>query len=148
MIAEKINKNQIEKLLLISFQSDKELVEKFHIESGNGIKKCMAKTQSDLLNCQNLNFYKLTENEKFCGWFGIEKFYGKNFLTGFFIMPQNRTKEYVTKFWNIIFSKTSGNFICGIYKKNERARKFLEKKLKFSEERIDNYNNKLLIFCN
>lgn len=111
-------------LLSEFFESDNELIEKWHIESGNGLKACINRTHQDL-RVADVDFYVLIENNKNIGYFGIEK---NTFLTGFFIKPEYRKKECIQMFWNIVNNHFENKpFYCGLYTKNERALNFLFK---------------------
>lgn len=106
------------------FSEDEELLNKYHIEAPASLSTCVEKTHLDLQNAQ-VQFYTLLNNDKLIGYFGMET---GTFLTGFFIKPEYRNKEIIKEFWNIVNNKFNNKeFYCGIYKKNERAMKFLEK---------------------
>ena len=145
-VEERKNKQEWKKILIACFKTDKELITKHHIESGKGLYRCVNKTFEDLSNCENLLFYSIKYEGKLCGYFGIENYEDTFFLTGFFIMPKYRNKDFVNIFWEEINKKTDGEFITGIYKKNDKAKMFLEKTLEFVEEMTDVNNNELLIF--
>lgn len=111
-------------IILDCFSSDKALTEKWHIVSGSGLENCVDRTTNDLKEFKVV-FYKLTENEKLVGYFGIEN---GTHLTGFFIKPEFRNKEIIKEFWNIVDSKFNSTYMVGIFKKNIPAKRFLEKR--------------------
>lgn len=106
------------------FESDPELIEKWHIEAGSSLENCINRTFNDL-NKFNVTFYKLNIDNKLVGYFGVE---GNSFLTGFFLKPEFRTKKYILEFWNIVDSKFDNSYMIGIFQKNQRASAFLRKK--------------------
>ena len=106
------------------FKTDQELLNKWHIESGNGLENCVIRTYNDLINA-NVKVYSLKENNNLIGFFGIEE---STYLSGFFIKPEYRKKEYITQFWNIVNKEFNNKkFYSGIYKKNNKAYNFLLK---------------------
>ena len=118
------SEDNYKQVLLECFESDSELLEKWHIESGTSLDNCINRTYNDLQEC-NVSFYVLKDNDKIIGYFGIEN---NNFLTGFFLKLEYRTKDNILEFWNIVDSKFEGNYMIGVYKKNEPAVEFLKKK--------------------
>lgn len=108
------------------FESDEDLLSKWHICSGEGLDICVDRTYGDIA-VSGTDFYSITKDGELVGFFGHEKVQNLNALTGFFIKPEYRNKEDVSQFWDIILKELNGPFICGIYEKNDRAKKFLEK---------------------
>lgn len=146
MWASKCEKSKWKDILRECFESDKDLIEKYHIVSGQGLEKCIEKTYEDLCQCEKLDFYTLEVDKKFAGYFGIEIYEEGYYLTGFFLMPDYRNSKFIKEFWKIVYKFAKFKFICGIYKKNERAKRFLEKKLFLVQELIDINDNNLLVF--
>lgn len=105
------------------FSTDKDLIEKWHIRSGNGIEVCVEDTWNVICNH---DLYKLDY-----GYFSIEKNIVPS-LGGFFIKPEMRNKETVSKFWNDVESKFETGFFAGVYNKNKPAINFLSKKGKIA----------------
>ena len=66
------------------FKADQELLDKWHIESPNTLKKCVNRTYRDLRNCPDFCFMKIVEDGKLIGYFGMEERDDMEFLTGFF----------------------------------------------------------------
>lgn len=121
-----IKSGGLQKVIFECFKEDKELVDRWHIEAGKGLKKCVERTVKDLQLCDNYTFYVIKDiDNNVAGWFGIEQGSIGKFLTGFFLKPKLRTKE--NKEWLIKTVKniTNDTFFSGIYKRNERASKFL-----------------------
>lgn len=109
------------------FSSDKDLLDKWHIESGTSLENCVNRTYNDLKQL-NIEFYPLYEDSKLIGYFCKEEVYNLSFLTGFFIKPEYRKKEYIKEFWNIVNNKFNNKqFYAGIYEKNIPAINFLKR---------------------
>lgn len=111
-------------IILDCFNSDPELIQKWHIESNSSLENCVNRTYTDLKKYK-VNFYKLSIENTLVGYFAIEN---NKFLTGFFLKPEFRTKDYIIDFWNIVDNKFDNSYMIGIFKKNEKARNFLLKK--------------------
>jgi N-acetylglutamate synthase-like GNAT family acetyltransferase len=109
------------------FATDPELIEKWHLVAGDGLEACSKKTYEDMFEC-NVDFYCIEDNKNLVGYYGVENYDGMKFLTGFFIKPSYRNKEYIKEFWNMIDNKMNDTYMIGIYNKNERAKNFLLKK--------------------
>jgi len=111
------------------FKTDQELLDKWHIESGKGLEKCVERTYKDLMSLEeNLKFFSIIYENELIGFFGSEKFYDTKALTSFFIIPKARNKYILNQFWNNINNHFDNDrFLCGIYSKNTRALNFLFK---------------------
>jgi len=115
-------------LLRRCFSTDSSLVNIFHIKAGEGVKACAANTFEVLKSLQGFDFYALYDADKSIGYFGIEHYGGATFLTGFFLNPEYRTPEVKSWFWKQVDKKANVDTLyCGIYKKNTRAKAFLER---------------------
>lgn len=107
------------------FKTDKDLIQKWHVDSGKGLDACVKRTYKDLKSAQ-VRVYELKKDSELFGYFGIEK---ESFLTGFFIIPKFRTKDGVTMFWNEVDNKFKDPiYYTGLYNKNIPAIKFIEKR--------------------
>lgn len=104
------------------FNTDKDLVEKWHIEAPSNSEVCASRTFDDLKNTISFKFYKIESNNDVVGFFGTE---GDFAITSFFVKPEYRDKSSLI--WDKMREKVKPPFMCGIYKKNLRAAKFLEK---------------------
>jgi hypothetical protein len=116
------NKDEIFDIIVNCYQTDKDLINKYHVISGSGLSACVDKTASDLI-LNNISVYKLIKDNKFVGYFGELN----NNLTGFFIIPTMRTIEIKNLFWKTITEHFKDGFTVGIFLKNKRAIKFLKK---------------------
>lgn len=107
------------------FDKDSNLVSQWHIEAGNGLENCVNRTYNDLQNLK-VEFFKIEQDDRLVGYFAKEKYQNLNCLTGFFLMPEFRTEDGRKEFWQIIQQEFNGPFLCGLYDKNEPAKKFVE----------------------
>jgi hypothetical protein len=107
------------------------------------LEDCVERTYNDLLNTEKLRFYKLVLNEITVGYFCVEILKGVKFLTGFALKPNYRTQELKRKFWEIVNEKMNGDYYCGIYSKNKRAKGFLIKSMELIKE-----ENNIVVFKN
>lgn len=125
MVAQKVL--DYKNIITDCFATDPELLEKWHICSPASLEHCVENTINALKQNQ-VSVYKLTINEKVIGYFGQEYFNNQGYLTGFFIKPEYRTKEYILEFWNILNHEFNNKpYYCGIYKINTPALKFLQR---------------------
>lgn len=116
-----LKNSEVFDVIVNCYQSDNELVSKFHVTPGN-LSGCVDRTVSDLLN-NNVNVYKIQENDRFIGYFGESE---GQYLNGFFVMPKERP-VYTASVWNLIKDHFGNPFNTAIFAKNDRAVKFLKK---------------------
>lgn len=113
------------------FETDSELVDKWHICAPSDVNTCVRRTYYDLKNSPSLKFYVIhcitEDTDEIAGFFGTEHIDGVRFMTSFFIKPKYRNKETLSYFWDSVEDKTGMNFITAIYAHNTRAQRFLEK---------------------
>ncbi len=110
-------------LLKECFASDPILLEKFHIYAGQGLDACVDKTYNDLQFCNTIVF-EIRKDNQLVGYFGKENFDNKEYLTGFFIVPNFRDQK--SKVWDLISIEFNCPFYCGLYEKNQPANKFIQ----------------------
>lgn len=131
-----------EKYIEIMFPLDKDLIEKYHIEAGNGEEKCTARTISDIKTTTNedFKFYIITEGNEVIGFFGEE--FNKKYINTIFVSPFYRNKEKMKEIWNLISSHFMKPFATSLYKKNSRCIDFYIKNgAKIKKEFISNNND-------
>lgn len=118
------DRKEIKSIVEKCFDGDVELIEKFHIKSGTSLGECADDTCNVLENytCFDFEFYKIIDKDV-CGFIGIEP--SISHLTTFCLIKESRTKENKEKLWELIRELLPGEFNCGLYKKNERAIKYL-----------------------
>lgn len=114
-------------LLTELFSTDEELLNKWHILAPNSAEACAEKTLSDLNQC-NVQVSLIKQDGEIIGFYGIEKNGWINNLTGFFLKPEYRNKEQITKFWTEVDGNFNKDYFIGVYSKNTRAIEFLNKK--------------------
>jgi ribosomal protein S18 acetylase RimI-like enzyme len=144
-VAMQVNKiTEYKDIIKECFSSDENLLNKWHIESGNGLDACVSNTYA-VMKDSNVEFFTVTEESKIIGYFGRECAIGNVvYLTGFFVKPEYRNKECLKEYWNLLLSKMGQKFYCGVYQKNKPAIDFL---LKNNAKRVyELYYNKSLIF--
>lgn len=116
-----LSKNEIFDVIVNCYQTDSELVSKFHVTPGN-LSVCVDRTVSDLIN-NDVNVYKVEDEGKFIGYFGDTD---NKFLNGFFVLPKERSL-YTPFVWDMIKDHFNNNFKTAVFNHNERAVKFLQK---------------------
>ena len=126
LVVRQVKRENWEALLTTCFSSDNDLISKWHIESGTNVKTCVHRTLTDLLSC-DLNVFTFMVDDQLAAYFGKERCDGKEFMTGFFIMPQYRNRFFITQFWLKVRGFFDEPFYSGIYTKNIPARKFLDR---------------------
>lgn len=116
--------------LTVCFATDKELLDKYHIEAPADLNTCVARTYFDLQKAKNFKFFVIGCTEDISGivgFFGKETIDGINFLTSFFIKPQFRHRDMMDFLWTAIEEELGIDFFTALYEKNTRAKKFLER---------------------
>lgn len=111
-------------LLTKLFRTDSELLSKYHILAPNSAEVCAERTLKDL-NDSNVEIHLIKQNNEVIGYYGIE---GSSFLTGFFLTPEFRTPAVVELFWGRVEQHFEKDYFVGLYTKNTRAIKFMNKK--------------------
>lgn len=117
------------------FAADEALLRRWHIVAGKGLNACVDKTFRDL-QVAGVTFYKVVAEDELVGYFAKENFYDKEFLTGFFIMPDLRNDEVKLRFWSLLKSQFEVPFHCGLYEKNLPANKFIKSRGGREVERV------------
>lgn len=142
MTIEEIPPHKYARVLRGLFYEDDDLLSKYHIDSGSGIKKCVDRTVSDMAGFKNYKFYVIKDGEEIVSFFGKEEIDQAVFMTGFYVKIKYRNKEFISYFWEQV-QKTMGsnNIFSTIYKKNTRAADFLSKKgsVVYSDENVLTY---------
>lgn len=118
------------------FSTDPDLLSKYHIIAPNSAEACAEKTLNDLADC-NVEVHLIKENDEIIGYYGLENKDGMGSLTGFFLKPEYRTKEHITKFWKEVDSHFDKDYFIGVFARNTRVIEFLKKKTTMKYE-IDN----------
>lgn len=109
-------------LIRDGFSKDVDLINHWHIEAGNGLDACVQRTCDDLKNVHDsFTFFEYKENDIVIGFFGREF---DNYINTVFVMPEYRTKEYMSRFWGFLTSKVTPKFYTALYSKNTRAINF------------------------
>lgn len=105
-----------EPIIRDAYASDKSLVEKWHIVSGQGLDACVDDTMEALENetFEDFIFYVVEDSSGFLGYFGVEC--GGAYLTTIFISPSKRSQKL--EFWKAITPFLNNEFQAAIYSKN------------------------------
>lgn len=104
------------------FPTDKDLIEKYHINADKNATHCVIRTINDLeMADKSFKFFIIKDNESTAAFFGTE--FG-NYLNTFFIHPSYRKKEVIGKIWNKVSGHFSASFFTALYGKNTRAINF------------------------
>lgn len=119
--------NNYEPIIRECFDSDKDLLTKYHIEAPADLDTCVSRTVHDLMDVDRYKFYSIMSGNEVAGFFGKELVAVLPFLTGFFLKPKYRTEYGKECFWKLIKEKIGDNFMSAIYLKNTRADNFLSK---------------------
>lgn len=115
--------------LINLYETDKDLLNIYHIEAPNTAEVCAERTLADLKD-SNVEIHLINKNNEIIGYYGIEKNGWINNLTGFFLKPEFRTKENIIDFWNKVDNNFDRDYYIGVYPKNIRVIEFLNKKTK------------------
>ena len=109
------------------FSTDKDLIEKYHIEAPASVYQCAIRTLQDLSDA-NVSLYSMLDDGEIVGYIGEECLENSvKGLSGFFIVPVKRTKSFIIKFWDAVKRIMGDIVLCGLYVKNTRAISFIEK---------------------
>lgn len=120
---------EYERVISACYETDPELIEKFHALAPTTKQLAVQHTVRTFKGIESLVMYEIVKDGETIAYFGKETVYDRpDFLCGFFIIPEYRTREFVIKFWKILKSKYKSIIFCSIYNKNVRALRFLKKK--------------------
>jgi hypothetical protein len=128
-------------LLTELFSTDADLLNVYHILAPNSAEVCAERTMNDLIDA-NVKVCLIQKNNRVIGYYGIENRENLSFLTGFFLTPENRTKEMIQYFWTKVDSEFDSDYFAGLHSKNTRAIDFLSKKT----EQKYNLDNNVVLF--
>lgn len=115
------------------YNSDPEMISKFHILAPTDVEKAVQHTLKTLFKASytgTIKIYECAFDRKFMGYFGLEIIPIQNegkiqVLTGFFIMPEFRTDECKKEFVDHLREQfPSKSILTYIFSKNTRARGF------------------------
>ena len=123
----KVPPHQYHPILALCYESDPEFLEKYCRNSPVDIVQCVELGVAEFKAAVNFTMYSLFDGESLVGYFGREVVGKQEFLHGFFIKPEYRSKDMLKTFWKIVKSKFSGEITCGLYSVNTRAQKAVKK---------------------
>lgn len=115
-------------VLRICYESDKELLDKYHVLAPTTLENAVKNTRDVFMSTLGVfQMKKVLYGDDFAGYYGIERFEDRFGITGFFVMPKYRNKEFLSTFVSLIKSEFNGDIYCGVYDHNARAINFLLK---------------------
>lgn len=126
-----VKTNKISEVIEKCYQSDTELIEKYHVLAPVSMEKACDHTIKILeqsMRMDMLTMYEMNVDGRFAGYFCREELAGIQLITGFFIMPEFRNSRFVNKFWKIVLSKFVGSIFIYLFEKNTRAIKFVKRR--------------------
>ncbi len=107
------------------FATDQDLLDQWHIESGNGLENCVDRTMRDVAKFDHsFKFFTVHEGNSLVGYWGIE--FGQ-YINLIFVKPGFRTKDFMAKFWDEIKKSVCEPFYTAVYSKNIPAIRFYGK---------------------
>lgn len=111
--------DECKEFLLNHYGEDQDLINVYHIASGNGVESCANRTIDDLQQCgEDLKLYQIDNG---CV-FGTEL--DGDYLNLLYIRPSFRNKDSMKDIWKTIRSTLSKKFVTSLYPKNTRAINF------------------------
>jgi hypothetical protein len=136
---------ELEKSINIAFKDDKKLIEEYHILGGT-LEDCVRDTKLKIIEESDritLDWYKVLDDcEDIIGFVVISMTY--KLLYSFGLNIKSR-ELYKNKFFDELKNIFEGNFTCGLWKKNTRGLKFLERM--GMELVMEDENIKILRLC-
>lgn len=119
--------NELENCIMIAFKEDQKLIDEYHILGGI-LEDCVRDTRVKIVeeSFQNtLDWYKILDDEdSIIGFVVVSKTYKLLYSFGLNI---NSREGYKNKFFDELKNMFEGNFTCGLWKKNTRGLRFLER---------------------
>lgn len=136
--------NDKKSLITECFASEEELYNKWHYRAGDGLEVCIDATYNDVKDLQDYTLYRMfIEDNKTIGMFGIES---NIYLTEFFVKPEYRNKEIISKFMKLVNSKLKKTWCVAIYNNNTRAIDFLVKNSAIKTFELMKNNQQLSVY--
>ena len=126
----KVQKTTDYKSILMDCYSDDEYFLRNYVRNApTTLENCVNLGLEDFAKAIDFTMYAIYVDGKLAAYFGKELMAKKSdYLHGFFIKKEFRTKEFITKFWKVWKSKFKSQVFCGLYKFNYPAIKFLKKR--------------------
>lgn len=119
--------DELEKCINIAFKDDQKLIDEYHILGGI-LEDCVRDTKFKIVQesyNNSLDWYKILDDYDYIiGFLVVSKTYKLLYSFGLNI---NSRENYRDKFFNGVKDMFDGNFTCGLWKKNKRGLRFLER---------------------
>lgn len=140
----KISLYELIPMIRLSYENDRDVMEKFHIRPNMELKECVDSTFDMIRDssklCQ-LAYYKIMTQKQPVGFFitAYKRLYS------FGVGIKFRRKDILTGWWVYVREVLGNEFVCSLYKNNTRAIAFLEKQgMRIAEERKEDNSVTLL----
>jgi len=133
----KISLNELPPLVQYSYLGDEDLFNKYFTGADNymGCVNAQLMMIYEMGESAKMNYYKVVYQKKAIGY--VVSF--ENCLYSFCINVKYRKKDVLLSWWDKLCKLMNKNFVCALYKKNERAINFLERNgMKVIEEDAEN----------
>jgi hypothetical protein len=133
----KISLNELPPLVQYSYLDDYDLFDEYFTGADNymGCVNAQLIMIYEMAGSTRMNYYKVIYQKKAIGY--VVSF--ENCLYSFCINIKYRKKDILLNWWDKVNKVMNKNFICSLYKQNERAIKFLQKNgMEIVEEDAEN----------
>jgi hypothetical protein len=138
--------DELEKCIEIAFKDDQKLIDSYHILGNGNLGDCVRDTKIKIVEESYrtaFDWYKVLDDyNDIIGFIVISKIYNLLYSFGLNI---NSREIYKVRFFDELKKTFGGSFTCGLWKKNQRGLRFLEKMgmtLVMEDEKI-----KILTLC-
>lgn len=107
------------------FDTDRELLERWHIAAPASLITCVDRTMRDVGQFDDtFKFYPFYEESELAGYWGTE--FG-NYINLIFVKPTFRHADFMKRFWAKVQASLDSPFTTAVYSKNKPAIEFYEK---------------------
>lgn len=118
---------ELESCINTAFKDDQKLIDEYHILGGI-LEDCVRDTRVKIVEesyKNTLDWYKIVDDYDYViGFVVVSKTYKLLYSFGLNI---NSRENYKDRFFNEVKNMFDGNFTCGLWKKNTRGLRFLER---------------------
>ncbi len=106
-----------------AFLADSDLIDRWHIEAGKGVRVCIERTMKDVETTfdTSFKFYRIDDGGRLAAYWGTE--FG-NYINLIWVRPEFRNKFFLNRLWNQVQESVSSPFYAAVYSKNLPAVRF------------------------